>query len=89
MAVGNRAHLYGLNMVGLRRRGLSREEIRDIKRSYEIIFRSSLRLRDATEKLREELPDSIHAKRFVEFIEGAERGVARERSKKSGEQGGE
>ncbi|MBI4949717.1 MAG: acyl-ACP--UDP-N-acetylglucosamine O-acyltransferase [Deltaproteobacteria bacterium] len=81
-AVGNRARLFGLNSVGLRRQGLTKEELEEIKLSYNIIFRSSLRLSDALEKIERELPDSRHAKRFVDFIRGSKRGMARERMKR-------
>ncbi len=79
MAVGNRAHLHGLNSVGLRRQGFSRQEIAEIRRAYTILFKSSMPLKEATERLKEELPGSAHAKRFLAFIEGSTRGVAKER----------
>ncbi len=80
MAVGNRAHVYGLNRVGIKRHGFKSSELDDIKRSYHILFKSSLRLGEAVTKLKAELPDSIHAKRFLDFIEDSKRGIARERS---------
>ena len=36
--VGNRAHLSGLNLVGLKRRNFSRDDIHDIRRAYRLIF---------------------------------------------------
>lgn len=84
-AVGNRARLFGLNSVGLRRQGLTKEELEEIKLSYNVIFRSSLRLPDALEKLERELPNSRHAKRFIDFMRGSKRGVARERTKRKNE----
>lgn len=36
--VGNRAHLSGLNLVGLKRRGFSRDDIHDLRRAYRLIF---------------------------------------------------
>ena len=80
MAVGNRAHVYGLNRVGIKRHGFKSSELDDIKRAYHILFKSSLRLGEAVEKLKEELPNSVHAKRFLEFIENSKRGIARERT---------
>lgn len=85
LAVGNRAKLYGLNSVGLRRQGFTRAELEEIKRSYNIIFRSSLTLAEAIERLKAQLPDSPHAKRFVDFITASKRGLARERSKRKGD----
>lgn len=82
LAVGNRAKLYGLNMVGLRRKGFSRDDVSEIKKAYQIMFKSSLTVNEATEKLKEEMPDSVHAKRFVDFVKESKRGITRMRSKK-------
>ena len=38
MAIGNRAHLAGLNIIGLRRRGFTRDQIHDIRRAYRLLF---------------------------------------------------
>ena len=38
MAVGNRAHLSGLNIIGLQRRGFSREDIHSLRRAYRLLF---------------------------------------------------
>jgi len=81
LAVGNRAKLYGLNSIGLRRQGFSKAALDEIKRAYTIIFRSSLTLSQAAEALERELPSSEHAGRFIAFIKGSKRGIARERTK--------
>lgn len=82
MAVGNRAKLYGLNTVGLKRQGFSKSEIEEVKRSYQIIFRSSLVRKAAMEQLLEEMPDSRHARRFHDFLAGSKRGIAREKTRR-------
>ena len=79
MAVGGRACLRGLNVVGLRRHGFSRKDIEQIRYAYRRLFNSSLPLREAVERLKEELPDSVHAKRFIEFIESSQRGVTKQK----------
>ena len=38
MALGNRAHLSGLNIIGLQRRGFSREDIHTLRRAYRLLF---------------------------------------------------
>ena len=38
MALGNRAHLSGLNIVGLQRRGFSRDDIHSLRRAYRALF---------------------------------------------------
>ncbi|MBI5599421.1 MAG: acyl-ACP--UDP-N-acetylglucosamine O-acyltransferase [Deltaproteobacteria bacterium] len=85
MAVGNRARLYGLNWTGLKRHGFSRDEMEEIKRSYHILFRSSLTLKEAVKRLKGELAGSVHAQRFLRFIENSKRGIARERTAKKHE----
>ncbi|MEE9542474.1 MAG: acyl-ACP--UDP-N-acetylglucosamine O-acyltransferase [Thermodesulfobacteriota bacterium] len=77
MAAGNKARLYRLNSIGLKRQGFSEEALREIKEAYKILFKSSLSLKRAMEKLSEELPDSKHAKIFLEFIKNSKRGIVR------------
>ncbi len=81
MAVGNRAHLYGLNSVGLKRQGFTKQDLKEIKQAYTIVFRSALPLSEAIETLKKEMPGSLHAKRYIDFLAGSKRGVARERIK--------
>jgi len=82
LAVGNRAKIYGLNSVGIRRHGFSRADLDEIKKAYNIIFRSSLGTAEAIEALRSEMPGSAHARRFMEFLSGSKRGIARVRHKR-------
>lgn len=84
MAVGNRAKLYGLNKVGLRRQGFSREEIDILKKAYNILFRSGLTLKDAVGKL-EDMKQSIHVERLLEFIKNSKRGITRETGRRAEE----
>ena len=37
-AIGNHAHLGGLNVVGLKRRGFTREQIHDLRAAYRLLF---------------------------------------------------
>jgi UDP-N-acetylglucosamine acyltransferase len=77
MAAGNHAHLYGLNLVGLKRRGFSEETIKELKKAYKILFRSSLLLKTAVEKVRSEVQDIPEVKTLLEFVEKSERGICR------------
>jgi UDP-N-acetylglucosamine acyltransferase len=67
----------GLNMVGLKRAGLSREEIAALKAAYKILYRSGLKLKDALARISSEL-DTEHTRQLVKFIESSERGICRE-----------
>lgn len=74
---GNRARPHGLNLIGLKRRGFKEGTIRALKEAYRLIFRSSLLLRSALEKVRNEVEDCPEVRHFVEFIEQSKRGICR------------
>jgi len=76
-AVGNRAALYGLNMVGLKRQGFSKKQIASIKQAYTILFRSKLTLKEAMATIDEKIGDSEEVRKMVEFINGSKRGICR------------
>jgi UDP-N-acetylglucosamine acyltransferase len=76
-AAGNMAKLYGLNTIGMKRRGFTEETLKALKEAYRIVFRSSLLLRKAIEKVRNEVTDTPEVRHFVEFIESSPRGVCR------------
>ena len=67
----------GLNKVGLRRAGFTREQMRVLKQAYQLLYRSGLKLADALARIEREIPDenTLH---LVEFIRGSKRGIARE-----------
>lgn len=74
---GNHARSFGLNLIGLKRRGFSEETIGNLKKAYKMVFRSSLLLSEAAKKIREEIKGSPEVDHFIEFIEKSERGVCR------------
>ncbi|MDY0187032.1 MAG: acyl-ACP--UDP-N-acetylglucosamine O-acyltransferase [Syntrophus sp. (in: bacteria)] len=74
-AAGNHAKLYGLNLIGLERRGFSKETIAALKEAYRIIFRSPLRLEAALERVKTTVTDTPEVRNFIEFIQASERGV--------------
>ena len=77
IVAGNHARLYGLNIIGLKRRGFSDKTVENLKKAYRIVFRSSLLLSEAAKKIRSEIKDSPEVDHFIEFIEKSERGVCR------------
>lgn len=77
-ASGQHAKLYGVNTIGLERRGFSKEEIRVIKKAYKIIFRSNYLKKDAIEFLKKEFGENKHIKTLIDFILSSKRGVARD-----------
>ena len=68
IAVGNRASLRGLNIVGLRRSGLPREEIHLLRRAYKTIFDRSHTIAENVETARSEFGSSPIAMKIVDFI---------------------
>ena len=68
----------GLNLTGLRRAGLSADEIGSLKRAYRLLYRTGLKLEDALAHIETELP-SEHTAHLVQFIKQSKRGIARER----------
>ncbi len=75
--VGNRAKAYGLNKVGLRRKGYSRETIDALKKTYHTLFQSKLILKDALDQVEAELGDVAEVRYFVDFVRSSKRGVCR------------
>ncbi len=74
----NRTRISGINKVGLRRRGYSRETIANINAAFRIIFRSpDLLLKDALAKAKQQIPDCPEVDDLVKFFEISERGVLR------------
>lgn len=76
-ASGNHVKLYGLNLIGMKRRGFKEDTIKALKLSYRIIFRSNLLLAAAIEKVKKEVEDTPEVHHFVEFIQSSKRGVCR------------
>lgn len=77
MVAGDRARLVGVNNVGLKRRGFSRLGQDRIKRAFQILFHSKLRLSQALETVRAEIEESPDVERLLSFLEVSERGFCR------------
>lgn len=75
-----RAAARGLNLVGLKRAGLSAEAIAQLKQAYRILYRSRLPLEDALKQIESELT-SAETRHFAGFIRRSERGICRESAK--------
>jgi UDP-N-acetylglucosamine acyltransferase len=74
-AAGDPLRLFGLNAVGLQRRGFSDDERLALRRAYRLLFQSKRNLREAVRAVREELPSTTHVESLLAFIEQSERGV--------------
>ena len=75
MAVGNRAKLVGLNLVGLKRQGFTDATLQGLKRAYELLFLSDLNQKEAMERIRQEYPQVPEVQHLLKFLETSERGL--------------
>lgn len=64
----------GLNYVGLRRRKFSDELIDNIHQAYRTIYQGGFSLKEALQKVREEIPSSPEIQYILDFIESSKRG---------------
>ncbi|MEG1580548.1 MAG: acyl-ACP--UDP-N-acetylglucosamine O-acyltransferase [Bacteroidaceae bacterium] len=65
----------GLNVVGLRRNGFSREAIDNIHNAYRILYQSTEPFKERLEQIRTNIPMSEEIKYILEFVETSERGI--------------
>ncbi|HEY3731246.1 MAG TPA: acyl-ACP--UDP-N-acetylglucosamine O-acyltransferase [Steroidobacteraceae bacterium] len=77
MAVGNPAEPHSINSEGLKRRGFSVEQIRNLRNAYKILYRSDLPLNVAIEQLSALVPTQPELQPLVEFIATSERSLIR------------
>ena len=77
MADGHPATTQGINSVGLDRAGISKEEKLQLKKSYKILFREGLTVKNATAKIQKEIPLTPAIQTLLEFLKESERGLSR------------
>lgn len=68
-------HAYGMNAVGLERRGFTKERIGKIHHAYRVLLASKLNTSQALEKLKAEVDIGEDVEMLIRFIEASERGV--------------
>ena len=79
LAEGNRAQLFGLNTIGLRRRGFDQRTLRELKSVYrELLVRRGSRKQKLDSLLQRDF-ETPHALGFLSFIADSKRGVASSR----------
>jgi UDP-N-acetylglucosamine acyltransferase len=75
--VGNRASTYGVNTIGLERKGFSAEAIQALKKAYRYLKQSGLNTGQAVERIESELSEWEECRVLVEFIRSSERGIVK------------
>jgi len=68
---------YGINTIGLERKGFSKETIDALQRAYRLLVRSKLKLDDALVQIESDLSNYPEARYLVEFVRASQRGVIR------------
>ncbi|MCP3887781.1 MAG: acyl-ACP--UDP-N-acetylglucosamine O-acyltransferase [Desulfobulbaceae bacterium] len=75
----NRTRISGINKVGLRRNGFSRETIKQLDQAFRLIFRSpNLLMKDAIELAKKDFPECAEVQTMVKFFEDSKRGVVKQ-----------
>ena len=77
MAVGQPADAHSSNAEGLKRRGFTPEQIRNIRAAFRVLYRSGLKLAEATARLELLAKDQPELLPLVEFLPQATRGIVR------------
>lgn len=74
---GDRARAQGINLIGLKRAGMTLEEITLIKTMYKIVYRENVSLDEALQRIRHEVKDCPQKATFEAFLEQSTRGICR------------
>jgi len=78
LAAGDRAKLFGLNTVGLKRHHFSEEILKALKKAYRILFRSGLTLEKAMKIVEEDIiSQTKEVQHLLDFIQHSKRGISR------------
>ena len=77
MVAGSPAEPKGINSEGLKRRGFSAEQIAHLKNAYRVLYRSGLKLAEATEQLAELARTQPEVAPLVEFLGTVTRSIVR------------
>jgi UDP-N-acetylglucosamine acyltransferase len=77
LTVGNHARCYGLNTVGMKRRGYPSETIEALHHAFRLLLSSKLNTTQALSAIREEIGDSPQVEELLRFIETSGRGVVK------------
>ena len=71
------AKVFGVNKIGLERRGFSDEAIRSLHKAFRVLTKSGLNTENAIEKIREEVEEGEHVRELLAFIESSQRGIVK------------
>lgn len=87
--VGQKPACYGLNSIGLKRKGVPAETIRKLEAAYRILVRSRLPTPKAVEQIRVELAGDPDVDYLISFVESSQRGIIKSPPRGGSRGGGE
>ena len=83
VAIGNRAGLGGVNVVGMKRRGFSLDDVQNVRRAYKQLFAEGGTLKERVEQVAADFADSAAVQTIVAFLrEGGDRAVTTPRDRR-------
>lgn len=74
---GQDTTVYGINVVGLKRRGFSADAVDALRRAYKIVFRKGLAVKESIEALEAMLVEYPEVARMIDFLKESTRGIVR------------
>lgn len=77
MAVGQPAVAHSVNAEGLKRRGFEREQIRNLRSAFRVLYRSGLKLDDAAQQLAQAAKEQPEVQLMVDFLAQSTRSIVR------------
>jgi len=74
---GHPARIYGLNLIGLRRSGISKDSMTELNHAFKILFNEGHTIRRALEKAEKQVKPHKEVSYLLNFIKNSQRGIAR------------
>ena len=74
---GNHAKCFGLNRIGMKRRGYSKDTIEKLHRAYHLLLSAKLNTTQAVEKIKAEITGSPEVDLLIDFIQTSKRGIVK------------
>ena len=68
---------YGVNTIGLERKGFSEERLKVLQRAFRLLLRSKMNTTQALQEMRKSFADSEDVQELIRFIESSERGIVK------------
>jgi len=68
---------YGINAIGLRRQGFSKDQLRLIKEAIKILVSSEMNTDQAVRRIKKELPSTAEREEILDFVRSSKRGIAK------------